>query len=205
MRFTNSIAKSAYAVLLTILISIPWGASVGALMSLLNDDHSTKWYHLAAGGAVLAPILAIVFESPVQNLVVLIAKIPFMWVALLPFALLRFIFSAIPAMIADRIASNTHKGRIVSPCPFEGIVRVQSPEKIEVAGKNYSHNDIVFKIRDDWSVMQDDRPWGTITTDGTILPNAENAARLSVSSLAPRIHERRLFVGDKAVGALTHV
>lgn len=197
MRLVNTIATTAQAVFLTVLISIPWGGIIGTLMSLLNDDPATKWYHLAAGGALLAPILAIVFESPIQRVVMLLAKLPYMWIVVLPFALLRFVFSVIPAMIAVRIISAPARSPAAVPCPFEGIIRAIQP--VEIAGKAYDSNDVVFEILNDWSVKQDNQTWGRVNADGFLRPNSA-ASPADVS--AARIHDRRLLINDRDVGVL---
>ena len=197
MRLVNTIATTAQAVFLTVLISIPWGGIIGTLMSLLNDDPATKWYHLAAGGALLAPILAIVFESPVQRVVMLIAKLPYMWIAVLPFALLRFIFSVIPAMIAVRIISAPPRSPAAILCPFEGIIRATQP--VEIAGKSYGSNDVVFEILNDWSVKQGNQSWGRINADGILWPSSIAS---SADTSAARIHERRLLINNREVGVL---
>lgn len=203
MKLANSIATSAYAVLLTVLISIPWGAAVGGLLGLLNDDPGSKGHSFVIGGALLAPMLALAFESPFQRLVMLIARLPLMWVFVLPFALLRFIFSVVPAMIAMRIVAATPKDAVVILCPYEGVVRIQFVEKIKIAQETYASGDVIFEIHGDWTVTKNNHRWGRISNDGSLLPSQAQSDRALETPMPARIQEGKLFVDEKAVGVLS--
>ena len=85
-----------------LLFSVGWGAIAGLIMGVVGHDPGMPWYGAMAGGAAIGPLLTVVFETPLRKLVLIVNQFPYVgWAIVLPFALMRYMFSWPAVMMAN--------------------------------------------------------------------------------------------------------
>jgi len=93
-----------------LLFSAIWGGVAGIGFMQFSGGSHMAWYNAFIGGAVIGPALTLVFESPLRRIVQAINGIGFGWALVLPFAIMRFVFSWPAVMLANQFmaAKSSH-------------------------------------------------------------------------------------------------
>lgn len=198
MRLLEAAVLQTKVVLLAMVLAVPLGALAGVGLAKLSGDPNLS--NGVASGAVVGPVLVMVFDGPLGFVFRWLARSPAWWLVL-PIALLRVIF-ALPAVwlasfLVGRGAAEPPTRGAPEGCPFAGAVFAL--DAVRLLGRDFTGGDHLFDIERDWSLRRDARPIGRADATGVL--HLELPA-LGGSTALGRLAADRLVIDGRAVGEL---